>query len=267
MENQKFIPEGWAQQANSFSLEELNNVKKTGEIIEGLVTKCDANYNLYVDLGKNLTGIMPREEVEMLNLAEDGKTKPSLCINKVNKIVQFKVKDIDANDTIFLSRKEVEKDSINWIKNDLQEGEVLGGIVRNIQNYGAFVEIGGGIVGLLHIEDMSVARIKTPAERFDVGQRVDIMVKSIDKEKGRVILTHKELLGTWEENVKKYEEGSTVVGIAREVEKSKNGIFVELMPNLVGLADYKEDIQYGEKVSVFIKKILFDKKKIKLVIL
>lgn len=122
-------------------------------------------------------------------------------------------------------------------------------------------------MGLLHIEDMSIARIKTPSERFDIGQKIDVMVKSIDKQNGRVILTHKELLGTWEENIKNYEEGSTVLGIAREVEKSKNGIFIELMPNLVGLADYREDIEYGKKVSVFVKKILYDKKKIKLVIL
>ena len=114
---------------------------------------------------------------------------------------------------------------------------------------------------------MSVARIKTPTERFNIGQKIDIMVKCIDRDNGRVILTHKELLGTWEENIKNYEEGSTVVGIAREVEKSKNGIFIELMPNLVGLADYRDDIEYGQRVSVFIKKILYDKKKIKLVIL
>ena len=266
MEYQKFIPEGWKDEHTQFSIEGLNMAKETGEVMEGLVTKCDSNYNLYVDLGKNLTGIIPREEVELLNLAEDGKSKPNLCINKVNKMVQFKVKDVE-EDKIILSRKDVEKDSIGWIKNDLKEGAILNGIVRNMQNYGAFVEIGGGIVGLLHIEDMSIARIKTPAERFSIGQKIDIMVKSIDKENGRVILTHKELLGTWEENIKNYEECSTVVGIAREVEKSKNGIFVELMPNLVGLADYRDDIEYGQKVSVFIKKILYDKRKIKLVIL
>mgnify|MGYP004481776615 FL=1 len=82
----------------------------------------------------------------------------------------------------------------------------------------------------------------------------------------RVILTYKELLGTWEENVKEYEEGKTVTGIARDIEKSKNGIFIELKPNLVGLAEYKENIEYGETVNVYIKKIIPEKKKVKLLI-
>ena len=90
------------------------------------------------------------------------------------------------------------------------------------------------------------------------------MIKSIDYKQERVILTYKERLGTWEDNIKDFEEGTTVVGIAREVEKSKNGIFVELKPNLVGLAEYKDGIEYGEKVSVYIKKIIPEKKKVKL---
>ena len=55
------------------------------------------------------------------------------------------------------------------------------GIVRNIRPYGVFVEIGGGIAGLLHIEDISVARIKSPAERFKIGQKINVMIKYIDR--------------------------------------------------------------------------------------
>ena len=119
MEYQRFIPEGWKNELTQFSIQGLNNAKETGEIMEGLVTKCDSNYNLYVDLGNNLTGVIPREEVEMLNLAEDGKSKPSLCMNKVNRVVQFKVKDIE-DQMVVLSRRDVEKESIEWIKNDLE---------------------------------------------------------------------------------------------------------------------------------------------------
>ena len=57
-----------------------------------------------------------------------------------------------------------------------------------------------------------------------------------------------------------------VKGIVREIEKHKNGIFIELKPNLIGLADYKDDIEYGESVDVYIKRIMPDKKKVKLVI-
>ncbi len=92
------------------------------------------------------------------------------------------------------------------------------------------------------------------------------MIKSIDRNLKRVMLTYKELLGTWEENIREYQEGETVIGIARDIEKSKNGIFVELKPNLVGLAEYKEDIEYGKHVNVYIKKIIPEKKKVKLLI-
>ena len=123
-----------------------------------------------------------------------------------------------------------------------------------------------GISGLLYIEDISVSRIKSPYERFSLGQEIQVMVKNIDKEKNRVSFTYKELLGTWEENIKNFKQGTVVHGIARDAEKSHNGIFIELAPNLVGLAEYKENIEYGQDVDVYIKKIVPEKKKIKLVI-
>ena len=184
---------------------------------------------------------------------------------KVNKIVQFKVKDIKKEDIAILSRKAVGQEALNWVKEELKEGSIVCGIVRNIRPYGVFVEIGGGMVGLLHIEDISVARIKSPEERFKIGQKINVMVKYIDRNKQRVVLTYKELLGTWEDNIKQFSEGDIVEGIARETEKQKNGIFVELKPNLVGLADFKENITYGQKVQVNIRKIIPEKKKVKLV--
>ena len=264
---QKFIPEGWASAPQAFSLEELSKASVNGEIIQAKVSRCDSNYNLYVDLGNNITGIIPRDEVEAINIDETGFPKPNICKSKINKIVQFKVKDTSKKDTVILSRKAVGKEAINWMKNELKEGMLVYGIVKNIRPYGAFVEIGGGIVGLVHIEDISVARIKTPYERFKIGQKIKIMIKSIDRKTNRVILSYKETLGTWEENVKEFEEGMIVSGIAREKEKNKNGIFIELKPNLVGLADYKDNIEYGEDVRLKIKKIIPDRKKIKLTIL
>ena len=264
---QKFIPEGWASAPQAFSLEELSKASINGDIIQAKVSRCDNNYNLYVDLGNNITGIIPRDEVEAINIDETGFPKPNICKSKIDKIVQFKVKDTSKKDTVILSRKAVGKEAINWMKNELKEGMLVYGIVKNIRPYGAFVEIGGGIVGLVHIEDLSVARIKTPYERFKIGQKIKIMIKSIDRKTNRVILSYKETLGTWEENVKEFEEGMIVSGIAREKEKNKNGIFIELKPNLVGLADYKDNIEYGEDVRLKIKKIIPDKKKIKLTIL
>ena len=93
------------------------------------------------------------------------------------------------------------------------------------------------------------------------------MVKSINQESGKINLSYKDCLGTWEENISNFQEGMTVKGIVRDAEKNKNGIFIELTPNLVGMTEYTEELEYGQSVDVCIKKILPEKKKVKLTIL
>ncbi|MGN1299122.1 MAG: S1 RNA-binding domain-containing protein [Candidatus Scatovivens sp.] len=147
----------------------------------------------------------------------------------------------------------------------LKEGMIVDGVVKNIKPYGAFIEMEkNGITGFLRIDDISVSRIKTPKERLNIGQNVKIMIKSIEEEKNRINFTYKELLGNWEENAKLYKEKSFTKGIVKGADKFKNGLFIELTPNLVGMAEYQEGYEYGQEVNVFIKKIIKEKKKIKL---
>lgn len=146
------------------------------------------------------------------------------------------------------------------------KGQIVDGIVTGIKPYGAFIKIDNETVGLAFIEDLSVVRIKSPDERLKIGQTVKCMVKSVDEKTGKINLSYKDCLGTWEENIEKFKEGTTVKGIVRDTEKNKNGVFIELAPNLVGMTEYTEDISYGQTVNVFIKKILPDKKKVKLII-
>ena len=150
--------------------------------------------------------------------------------------------------------------------NDLEIGEKVYGIVTNIKPYGAFVEIDGGIVGLIHIEDISKARMRTPAERLKIGQKIPVLIKSINKEEHKINLSYKEFLGTWQDNIKYFKEGQTVTGIAREKAKGNKGIFIELKPNLVGMAEYQKGIEYGQNVNVYIKKIIPEKEKVKFII-
>lgn len=148
----------------------------------------------------------------------------------------------------------------------LHKGKIVKGKVKNIQPYGAFVELQKGIVGLLHIEDISISRIKSPEDVFKIGDVIVTKVKSYDKDTGRITLNYKDLQGTWEENVKDFAEKTITKGIVRNREKF--GVFIELKPNLVGLAeDKKLSVSYGDEVKVFIKRISPETKKIKLVIL
>ena len=149
----------------------------------------------------------------------------------------------------------------------INEGDITSGIVKNIQPYGAFIQIESGVTGLLHIEDISIGRIKSPEERLKVGQKIDIVVKSINKENGRINLSYKELLGNWEDNITDISQGTIIKGTARDTEKNKNGIFIEIKPNLIGMAEYRPGIEYGQNVEVYVKKIIPEKKKIKLKIM
>lgn len=255
MNTYKFFPEGWKNESST----------GTEDILQGIVEKCDENYNLYIKLDNGTRGIIPRQEVEEINLGKDNLPKTNLCVGKVNKYVQFKPKGKEGENLIF-SRREAQREVLNYVKNELQVGQTVKGIVKNIAPYGAFVDIGGGVVGLVHIEDLSVARIKTPFERIKIGQKINIMVKYIDRENGRINLSYKEILGSWEDNVQDFSVGMTTKGIVRETEKNRNGIFIELAPNLVGMAEYREGLNYGEKIDVSIKKIDYEKKKIKLIV-
>ncbi len=263
MNTLKFKPEGWNNEITKVDEKNINNYIEKNEILQGLVKSCDENYNLYISFENGITGIMPRQEVEAINLEENGLPKTNLCTGKVHKFVQFKIKETKENQ-IILSRKEVQKEALNWVKKDLQEGTKVTGIVKNIKPYGAFIEIGGGVVGLAHIEDLSIARIKSPEERLKIGQNVEVVVKSINRETGQLNLSYKEILGSWEENAKNFSSGMEVKGIVREIEKNKNGIFIELAPNLVGMTEYQEGLNYGQTIDVYIKKIDTQKRKIKL---
>ena len=266
MINEKYVPEGWDNIVDECDSISIKEAYENGRILQGLVRNCDSDFNLHIKLGKDLEGIVPRNELEGINIDELGFCNPSICKNKVNSFIQFKVKELSNTNRIILSRKSVQNEVLAWIKEELEPGMVVKGIVKNIRKYGVFVEIGGGVVGLLHIEDISVSRIKSPNERFSVGQKIDVMIKSIDKINGKIILSYKELLGDWEDNIKEYEEKTVVEGTIKEPDKFKNGIFIELKPNLVGMAEYKEGFEYGQKVKVYIKKIIKEKKKIKLLI-
>ncbi len=266
MNTLKFEPEGWNNEITKVNKTNIETYMKDNVTLQGLVKKCDDNYNLYIGFENGLIGKIPREEVEAVKTDESGLPKSNLCSGKVHKFVQFKIKNVE-DDGIILSRKQVQKEAMNWVKNDLKVGDRVDGIVKNIKPYGAFIEIGGGIVGLAHIEDLSVARIKSPSERLKIGQKLEVVVKSINREQGKVILSYKETLGSWEENASKFLTGSKVKGKVRETEKNKNGIFIELTPNLVGMAEYQEGLTYGQDVDVYIKKIDYNRKKVKLLII
>lgn len=127
------------------------------------------------------------------------------------------------------------------------------------------MDIGCGIPSLLTVDCISVSRISHPADRFTVGEYIPVVIRSIDRENDRIFVTHRELLGTWEENAAAFSPTETVSGIVRSIEDY--GIFVELAPNLAGLAEVKPHVHVGDVASVYIKSIIPSRMKIKLVLI
>jgi len=234
-------------------------------ILEAPVVLCDHNFNLHVSLGGKIRGIIPRDEVQFSPKEE---TKDIAILTRVGKPVCFKVTGFrrdGAGETVaILSRKSAQQECVfNYIET-LQPGDIIPTKITHLENFGAFVDIGCGIVSLLSIDSISVSRISHPAARLSVGDFIYTVVKHID-ENGRIYVSERELLGSWEENAALFSEGQTVRGIIRSVESY--GVFVELKPNLAGLAEFKEDVFPGQTAAVYIKSIIPEKMKIKLIII
>ena len=178
-------------------------------------------------------------------------------------VVQALDTDEDGQPFYRLSRAEAQRMCKADYLDTLSPGDILPCTVTHIEPFGAFCDVGCGISALLPIDCMSVSRISSPADRVSVGQQILCAVKNRDVQ-GRFVLTIRELLGTWAENAAHFSVGETVVGIVRSVEEY--GTFIEIAPNLAGLAESCTDLAPGQAVSVYIKNILPEKMKIKLVI-
>lgn len=234
-----------------------------GRILEAPCIVCDSKHNLIVDLGC-MKGVIPRED-GAIGITE-GTTKDIALISRVNKPICFKVVSFcrDENDCIYavLSRKNAQTECLNNYLKQLRPGDVIPAKVTHLEQFGAFVDIGCGVPSLIPIDLISVSRISHPSDRFYIGQKINTVVKSI--EDNRICLSHKELLGTWQQNADRFEQGETVTGIVRSIEDY--GIFVELAPNLAGLAEPRSGITVNSHASVYIKAIIPEKMKIKLII-
>ncbi len=246
------------------SMAGLTEAYYEGKILEARAIVCDSSHNLTVDLGA-IKGIIPREE-GAIGIRE-GTVRDIAVISRVNRPVCFVITDFRKNEAgktvAILSRRLAQERCMQSYIASLVPGDIIDARITHLDSFGAFADIGCGIVSLLPIDAISVSRIDHPRERLSVGLEIRAVIKSV--ENGRISLSHKELLGTWEENVRRFSVGETVAGIIRSVEDY--GAFVELTPNLAGLAEMKEGIRSGQQASVYIKNIIPNRMKIKLIII
>lgn len=251
----------------NYSLEQLEQIKKDQQVVDMYVTDIDESLNMIGIVGKKIKAIIPRDESSSV-VGDDGLVEEKHIINKKGKILHVCIKEIITNNDdieLVVSKKILELKVRKWMYMHLKPGMRLKGVVVSTNEYAAFVDVGGGVTGILKLENISDILLQKTSDILHVGQRIEVIVKKFDRDTGRIELTYKEILGSFEKNISKFKEGDIVDGIVRN--RIKSGIFVEIAPNVVGLAEHVNGIEYGQKVLVSIKRIITEKKKVKLIII
>ena len=247
----------------------LEEALDSGEFVEGKVlTRVKGGFSVEVDVVK---AFLPGSLVDIRPVKE----APEL----ENTVQEFKVIKLDyKRNNVVLSRKAVlEKinsaEKVELLKN-LDEGQIVKGIVKNLTDYGAFVDL-GGLDGLLHITDLSWSRVTNPSEVLSLGEEIDVKILSFDKEKLRVSLGLKQIQNDpWETLEGKYSVGGVYEASVSNL--TDYGCFAELEQGVEGLIHLSEldwtnknihpskVVDLEEKIKVMVLEIDHDKRRISL---
>jgi small subunit ribosomal protein S1 len=212
---------------------EVSRSCREGEVIEGeIVSKVKGG--LSVDIG-GLLAFLPGSQIDLKPV----RNLDALIGNRLKfKVIKFNRKrnNVVLSRRIFLEeeRKRLREETFKH----LQEGQIVEGVVKNLTDYGAFIDL-GGVDGLLHITDISWGRIGHPSEKLSVGDRIKVKVLHFDREKEKVSLGLKQTLpDPWDSVQEEYPPGSRVKG--KVVSMTDYGVFVELEEGVEGLVHISE---------------------------
>ncbi|MBI5144356.1 MAG: 30S ribosomal protein S1 [Candidatus Omnitrophica bacterium] len=204
-----------------------------GDLVDGKITK-KVKGGFMVDIG-----------VEAFLPASLAASRAFGNLNQlIGQTFQFKIVKINKpRKNIVVSRRDAlqqqKEEDKKKVFDALQKGAIVSGIVRNITDFGAFIELGAGIIGLLHITDMSWGRVSHPSEVLAIGDNVDVMVLDFDKDNMRISLGLKQKTqNPWETVDTKYAIGSKIKGTV--VNLAPYGAFVELEKGVEGLLHISE---------------------------
>lgn len=212
-----------------------------GDIIQGTV-KNITNYGAFIDIG-GVDGLLHITDMTWGRISHPSK------LLKLGDAVTVKVLSFDQdNQKISLGIKQLDKNPWADIDDKLKVGQKVTGKVSSITDYGLFVEVAKGIEGLVHISEISwTDRISNLMQRYNVGDDIDVVIVSLDKENRRMSLSVKQLQeNPWETIDKKFKEGEKIKGQISNI--TDFGIFVQLMPGIDGLV-HISDLSWTEHID------------------
>ena len=243
----------------NYSLDELHSFVGTDKIVSAIVKRYNEDLGIVLDLGNGIEGYM-----SIFDFEDNPALPKSTIVSFIGQNIKAYVDSIDSN-IVYLNRAKLQRDYKKGFLNTLPIGTILDTKIVSLANFGAFVDLGYGVVGLLPIGDVSIARFPSMRDAFSKGDSVKVIYKGLFS-RGYVV-THKELLGTWEENLNDFVLNKSYLGIIREIKPY--GAFIELTANLTGLAEIPDGMKLseGDSVNVQLKFINPEKLKVKLSII
>ena len=221
---------------------ELERIHEAGESITGMITgRVKGGFTVELD---DLRAFLPGSLVDVRPVRDTAYLE--------GKELEFKIMKIDLKrNNVVVSRRAVVESEYSAEReeliNILKEGVVVKGIVKNLTDYGAFLDL-GGVDGLLHITDMAWKRVKHPSEIVSIGDEIDVRVLKFDKEKTRVSLGLKQLDDDpWGNIDRRYPEGARIFGKVTNI--ADYGCFVEIEEGIEGLVHVSEMDWTNKNVS------------------
>lgn len=269
--NMQFIyrPEGFYHSKTvrkEYNIDYIQNAIKRKFIMESKAIKLNTSNELILAISDGVIGLIQLNDFEDI---EESRLKLSYMYSKVGMYIKYIPQEIleepdeNGNTIVICSRRESQKQCKEKYISTLKPGDIINARIMNLHNKSIFCDIGCGVPAILPIDSYCVARLVDPVEDLRGIREIKAIVCSI-KEDGSIFLSHKELLGTWYDEVQGLSVGDTVIGTISKIESF--GAFVTLSPNLFGLANKSANIKEGDTVYVSVKAIVPEKMKVKLII-
>ena len=256
-------------QRGAASLQRLEGAHQSGLPVEGKV-EAEIKGGYHVTVG-GLRAFCPYSQFDVVR-----GTNPATHIGRT---YAFRIIELAAGGRRFVvSRRAVleaeQQAKADEVRRSLTEGAVVTGRVASVRDFGAFVDLGGGVQGLLHVSEMGWSRVTNPSSVVSTGQEITVKVLRIDQEKQQIALSLKQLLADpWEAAPATFQVGQVYRG--RVERHAPFGVFVELAPGIVGLvpaaesgvpreADLRKQLPVGSEIEVVVQEIDREARRIRL---